>query len=215
MNIVRTLTVAVIALMAIFAFTSLRVDAKVNQPVAILFPRGVSQDPAEQDKRLEHLPGTLPEAVKTLRGDDYRTHVSNWSEKDRGGGLSEGQLSLDGDAGYPYSDGGFSDCNHIDYYTLNYKRVVKDTRQTLNAVDPNDAERGLNAFFIPLEKALRPLVSNGGYVVTHVRTPGRFNTEAELTLVKVTEVADDKPKYVVEKLELRQSVYDHCSMRRD
>lgn len=214
MNIQKTLLAAMLAIVAIFAFASIRTT---SESTALLLSKRVSQSPAEQDKRLENLPGKLSEAVKILRAEDYRTNVSKWSERDRGNGLSDGQLSLDGDAGYPYSDGGFSDCNHIDYYTLNYKRAVKDKRPSPKAVDPQDAEKALANLFIPLSRELKPLIESG-YQATHARIPGRFNTATEMTLVKITEWSDDRTdskKYIVESLDIHQSVYDHCSMRRD
>lgn len=213
MKIRKTFIAAVVAIAAFFAFTSTPVSAQGLFP----FPDRVSQSPAEQDKRLVNLPGKLSEGVKALREDGYRTEVSSWSEKDRGNGLSDGKLGLNGDAGYPYSDSNLNDCNHIDYYTIDYKRVVKDSKPTLKNVDPDDAEEGLRNLFSPLSKELKPLIESG-YQVTRVRVPGAFNSNTELKLVKVTEVGGDKPdskRYVIESLEIRQSVYDHCTMRRD
>ena len=214
MKTLHRLLATIIAIVAM-AFTATSAQAQANASLGFPFPDRVSQSPAEQDKRLEHLPGNLSQGVKTLRDEDYRTNVSQWSEKDRGDGLSDGQLSLDGDAGYPYTDGGFSNCNHIDYYTLNYKRVVKGKMPSVKPVDKDDVEQALGYLFRPIAKELRPLLENG-YQVTRVRVPGAFNTSTEMTLVKVTEVGiSGNKKYVVESLNLSQAVYDHCSMRRD
>ncbi len=207
MKLGRILLAAMFTFAALFAFVPIQTEAKT---APFSHSSRTSQNPAEQDKRLEHLPGKLMEAVKTLRDWGYSTRVSQWAENDRGNGLSDGQLGLDGDAGYPYSDGGFSDCNHIDYYTLNYKRLVKDKKPSLSKVDDKDTENGLRHLFEPIAKELKPLIDNG-YQVTHVKVPGTFNTSTEITLVKVAEVG----KFVVERIDIHQEVYDHCSMRRD
>jgi hypothetical protein len=217
MKIQKTLMAATAIIAAILAFTT--TSAQANEVHGLLFPKRASQTPTEQDKRLEHLPGKLSEAVKILREEGYYTNVSKWSEKDRGGGLSDGQISLDGDAGYPYSDGGFSDCNHIDFYTINYKRMVKDGSPSVKEVDREVTEKGRNNLFRPIAIELTPLMETG-YKVTRVRVPGTFNSATEMNLLKVTvtEVEGSKPgtkRFVVETLEIRQQVYDHCSMRRD
>lgn len=178
------------------------------------FPGGDTSNPAEQDKRMQILPGSLASAIKTLREREYRTSVSELSQKDKGNGLSDARLSVSCDAGYLDSDG-YTDYSHVNYVTLLYKRKVtskKPDAATPPKVDPNKA---INEMPYNLDVSLRDLMNNEKFEATRVRVPGFFNSSTELTLRRIQIPENVKDTYVIETLELERAMYTHASPRRD